>query len=87
MVEKVNANKKLGEEAARELVAEVKEVYVAKGRKQLHFDVADGPPEGDELFGLMLGRTGNLRAPTMRKGEILLVGFNQAMYEEFFGAS
>ena len=30
----------------------------------------------------MLGPTGNLRAPTIRSGSTLLVGFNEAQYEE-----
>lgn len=37
------------------------------------------------MFKLVLGPTGNLRAPTLRVGKKLIVGFNQEMYEEIFG--
>ena len=33
----------------------------------------------------MPGPTGNLRAPTLRKGTTLLVGFNEETYQEHFG--
>jgi len=33
----------------------------------------------------MLGATGNLRAPTIRVGKKLLVGFNEDVYREVFG--
>jgi arsenate reductase-like glutaredoxin family protein len=33
----------------------------------------------------MLGATGNLRAPTIRAGKKLLVGFNEDVYREVFG--
>ena len=32
------------------------------------------------LLALLLGPTGNLRAPTLRKGRTLLVGFDEASY-------
>ena len=33
----------------------------------------------------MLGPTGNLRAPTIRSGKTVLVGFNEEAFEDFFG--
>jgi len=33
----------------------------------------------------MLGPTGNLRAPTIRKGKTVVVGFNEEVFEEIFG--
>ena len=38
------------------------------------------PPDGEILLKAMLGPTGNLRAPTIRKGKTLLVGFNEEVY-------
>jgi hypothetical protein len=32
----------------------------------------------------MLGPTGNLRAPTIRKGRTVLVGFNEELFEREF---
>ena len=39
-------------------------------------------PDEKTLLGLMLGPTGNLRAPTMRKGKTLVVGFNEETYRK-----
>ncbi len=39
----------------------------------------------DEAVRAMLGPTGNLRAPTARIGETVLVGFNQDVYSSVFG--
>jgi hypothetical protein len=33
----------------------------------------------------MVGSTGNLRAPTIKFGDTLLVGFNEERYGEVFG--
>jgi hypothetical protein len=33
----------------------------------------------------MLGPTGNMRAPTIRKGKTLLVGFNEEVFDELVG--
>ena len=38
------------------------------------------PPDDDTLAGAMLGPTGNLKAPTLRVGGTLLVGFGEAGY-------
>ena len=37
----------------------------------------------EELLKLVLGPTGNLRAPTLRVGKALVVGFNEEMYNAF----
>ena len=39
-------------------------------------------PSADTLAGLMLGPTGRLRAPTLRVGRTLLVGFAEDAYRE-----
>lgn len=55
-------------------------VHVAKGKKIVSFDMADEPSD-EELLKVMLGRSGTLRAPTVRRGDIVLVGFNADLYE------
>ena len=37
------------------------------------------------LLQAMLGPTGNLRAPTIRKGKTVVVGWNAEVFEEIFG--
>ena len=64
------------------LAGEVDEIYAAKGKRLAH--VCPGKEHLDEetLLGLLLGPTGKLRAPTMRVGRTLLVGFDEATYRK-----
>jgi len=45
-------------------------------------DLKSEKPNREELGKLLLGPTGNLRAPTIIKGDTLLVGFNAETYEK-----
>jgi len=44
------------------------------------FDMKKNPPGDAELLKAILGPTGNLRAPAIRKGKTLYVGFNEEAY-------
>lgn len=68
------------EDGAWELIAAVKSLAVGRGKKMQNFEPADGLR--DEILKVCLGRTGNLRAPTLRIGNKLYVGFNEDMYQE-----
>lgn len=57
----------------------VTDLFVAKGRNVLHFDLSTERPSDDELLAVMLGRSGKLRAPALRTGTRLLVGYNQEL--------
>ena len=61
------------------------ELYVAKGKKIVHLDLKRDKPPRAELLGLLLGPTGNLRAPTLRKGRKLIVGFDEGTYKRLLG--
>ena len=63
----------------------VDELYVAKGKKVERVDLKRARPDRATLLGLLLGPTGNLRAPTLRKGRTLLVGFDEATYQKVLG--
>jgi len=63
----------------------VDEVYVAKGKKIVHLDLKREKPARAQLLGLLLGPTGNLRAPTLRKGRKLIVGFDEDTYKKLLG--
>jgi hypothetical protein len=43
------------------------------------------PPDDDTLASYLLGPSGNLKAPTLRMGKMLLVGFGEQAYREIFG--
>lgn len=68
------------EREALALVNEVDEIYASKGKQVVHLDLTKGKPDKATLQGLLLGPTGNLRAPTLRRGRTLLVGFDEAAY-------
>jgi hypothetical protein len=59
----------------------VKELYVAKGKKIVQFDLSTARPSDDELLGLLLGRSGKLRAPAIRVGTKFVVGYNPDILE------
>lgn len=55
----------------------------ARGKKIVTFDMKKDPPDDDTLLAHILGPSGNLRAPTIRMGKTLLVGFSEDAYKEF----
>ncbi|MCG8406032.1 MAG: hypothetical protein MI923_12620 [Phycisphaerales bacterium] len=82
----VDAGKaKLGKSDALKLAKEASKIIVAKGKKVVEFNMKKNPPSEPELLKAMLGPTGNLRAPTIRKGKTLLVGFNDEEYARALG--
>ncbi len=70
----------LKEKEALALVREVDEIYASKGKQVIHLDLKKDKPDAATLKGLLLGPTGNLRAPTLRKGRTLIVGFDETTY-------
>ncbi len=72
-------------DAALGVLKDVNELYAAKGKRVVHVDLTREKPPRAELLGLLLGPTGNLRAPTLRKGRTLIVGFDEATYERLLG--
>jgi hypothetical protein len=61
-------------------------VVVGRGKKVVVFDMKKDPPDDDTLAAHLLGPTGFLRAPTVRRGKTLLVGFSEAAYQQELGA-
>jgi len=60
-------------------------VYATKGKKVIHLDLRRDKPDRATLEGLLIGPSGNLRAPTLRRGRTLLVGFDEATYAKVLG--
>jgi arsenate reductase-like glutaredoxin family protein len=67
--------------AALGVLEGVDEIYAAKGKQVVHVDLKRGRPSRADLLSVLLGPTGNLRAPTLRKGRTLIVGFDEATYQ------
>ncbi len=59
-------------------------LHVAKGKKVMTINLKNTDLSQDELLKLVLGPTGNLRAPTLVVGKKMIVGFNEEMYDEVF---
>jgi arsenate reductase-like glutaredoxin family protein len=73
-------------EAALALARQADEIWVAKGKSLVHVDLRRDPPTDEALAALILGPSGNLRAPALRRGGKLLIGFDPATYAAVLGA-
>jgi hypothetical protein len=76
---------RFAEREALVLLEDVDEVWAAKGKKIVHFDLERDRPSRADLLGVLLGPSGNLRAPTLRLGRTLVVGFDEATYAKLIG--
>jgi hypothetical protein len=79
----VSASAKLSRADAARLAKAASKVIVAKGKKVDTFKPGGKAPKA--CVDAMLGPTGNLRAPTIRAGKTVLVGFSEEVFEEVFG--
>lgn len=80
----MTANKtKLGPADALALAKQVTKVVAMKGKRVEELAVK-GASDAD-LLAVLLGPTGNLRAPTAVVGKTLLVGFHPDAYAEVLG--
>ena len=79
----VDARKnRIDDERAWNLIREVSQLLVAKGKKVIEFDhVAEGQ---SAVLSQIMGPSGNLRAPTLRIGDRFVVGFSEELYAKFF---
>jgi hypothetical protein len=71
-----------GRDEALKLARTAARVVAARGKKVVVFDMKNDPPDEDTLAAHLLGPTGNLKAPTLRIGNTLLVGFGAEAYKQ-----
>src|SRR5690242_5020903 len=84
--ERVDAGKeRRGRDEALALAKIVEKVVVGKGKKVFTFDMKKDPPDDETLAAHILGPTGNLKAPTVRLGGTLLVGYSEEAYKQVLG--
>ncbi len=82
MAETTDASRvRLGRDEALALARKVRRIIVGRGKKAVVLDMKNAPPD-DELAALLLGRSGNLKAPTLRIGDTLVVGFSEEGYQQ-----
>jgi hypothetical protein len=76
-------NQKVEGDDAWAILGTARELVVGRGKK---FQVLDPAKDDKEaILKVCLGRTGNLRAPTLKMGDRVVVGFNDDMYAQFVG--
>lgn len=59
---------------------------VARGQKFVDYDMKKEAPDDAVLAKGIVGPSGNLRAPTLKVGKTLIVGFHQDVYTEVLGS-
>ncbi len=80
----VDARKvRIGASSLSKVLNGVSSVTVVKGKKVNVFDLKNGDVKRSELAAHMIGPTGNLRAPTLRRGTRMVVGFGEEVLEKF----
>ena len=77
------ASRKLQAEDARALLDQASKLIAIKGKKIREFSVSKSV--SDDALAATLGPTGNLRAPTVKHGKTVIVGFNEEIFADRFG--
>lgn len=72
----------LGKKEALEMARGADELYATKGKKVFHFNMKKDKPDDNTLLAVLLGPSGNLRAPTFKVGKTLVVGFDAETYQK-----
>jgi arsenate reductase-like glutaredoxin family protein len=84
--ETVNAAKVRFEPAeALKMARGASRVVVAKGKKVVTFDMKHDPPDDETLLAHIIGPSGKLRAPVIRRGSTMLVGFAEQEFARVLG--
>ena len=79
------SKQKFGRSDLKRLFDGATRVVVSKGRKSVDLDPREVPPGSSPFAALVLGPTGNLRAPAARVGKRWLVGFHEDAWSELLG--
>ena len=75
---------KLDGDAVWEKIQTAEKVVASKGRNKV-LEWVPTAENRDEILGEVIGRSGNLRAPTLLVDGVFVVGFNDGLYEGVFG--
>ncbi len=69
---------KIDHDRAWALIRSQARVFIAKGKRVLDFQPHEGNRE--EILKSAMGRSGNLRAPTLKTGGQVFIGYNEDIY-------
>lgn len=65
------------------MLSQAKDVYVVNGRKIQHWQPDESNKEA--ILAKAIGRSGSLRAPTIKVGDTYIIGFDETLYDEKLG--
>lgn len=68
---------RIGPSGVAAVVENAKTVLVSDGRTVRRYDLEKKPQERGDMLARMVGPTGNLRAPTIRRNGLVVVGFHR----------
>ncbi len=84
--EVVDARKdKLGKREIAAILRGTNKIHAMKGKRVVEFDLKRDPPVEKDLYENLIGPTGSLRAPAVRSGKTLVVGFNEEHWQDVLG--
>lgn len=69
---------KIDTDQAWNILSQAGTVHIGKGKKTLVYSPCDENKE--EILKAAMGRTGNLRAPSIKKKDAVFIGFNDSIY-------
>lgn len=75
------AKVKHGQETVLQILEGVDQLIAVRGKNIVRFDLKKKRPDDATLLAHLLGPTGNLRAPAVRIGKSLMIGFNEETYK------
>lgn len=79
--EVVSANKTaIVPDEAMEILRSMEELHVTKGTRVLDINLQEQALSDADLKALIIGPSGKLRAPAIKTGKKLIVGFDEQMY-------
>ena len=81
--ERVDARRtRIGPSGFADVVKGAKTVLVSNGRSLARFDLSARDCDRGALYARMVGPTGNLRAPTLRRDGLVVVGYHRDSIKE-----
>lgn len=76
---------RIGPGDALNLARKHDQLVAIKGKVVKRAALGRSGPTDDEILSLLMGPTGNLRAPTFKHGKTLVVGYDESAYKDVLG--
>ena len=84
--EQVDARKvKVGKPQIAQILRGTSQILAVKGTALVEFNLRQDPPVEKVLYESLIGPTGSLRAPAIRVGKTLVVGFSEEAWGRVLG--